>query len=91
MKRNLTDKINSLNIAEYMIRHPENVRYGQEDPTSSLKKMWRFIKMLKKQHGGLANQLESLLYAGNPEILSYCRESYPQWVLKLLRKYPTAL
>ena len=91
MKRNLTDKISALNIAEYMIRHPEKIRYGQEDPTSSLKKMWGFLKMLKKQQGELGNQLESLLYAGNPEILRYCRVGVPQWVLKLLKKYPTAL
>ena len=91
MKRNLTDKISAVNIAEYMIRHPEKVNYGLKDTTSSLKKMWRFIKMLKKQQGELLNQLESLLYAGNPELIRYCRDGVPQWILKLLKKYPTAL
>jgi len=46
--------------------------------------------MLTKQCTQLLNQLEPLLYSANPEILAYCKDGVPAWVLKLLIKYPTA-
>ena len=90
MKRVITDKISAQGVAEYLIAHPEKVMYQQQDYWASLRKQWSFIKMLTKQNTQLFNQLESLLYSANPEILKYCREGVPGWVLTLLKKYPTA-
>lgn len=91
LKRNITDKISARGIAEYLIAHPEKVTYQQhQDPMTSLRKQWKFTKMLTKQSTQLLNQLESLLYTANPEILAFCKEDMPKWVLKLLLKYPTA-
>jgi transposase len=91
LKRNVTDKISAQNVAEYMIAHPEKVSYQHQDSLASLRKQWGFISMLTKQSGQLLNQLESLVYNANPEILMYCKDGTPQWVLKLLARYPTAL
>ena len=91
LKRNVTDKISAQNVAEYMIAHPEKVSYQHQDSLASLRKQWGFIAMLTKQSTQLFNQLESLLYNANPEILTYCKDNTPQWVLKLLTRYPTAL
>jgi transposase len=90
LKRIKTDKISAQHIAEYLITHPENVTYEKNDPLASLRKQWVFIKMLTKQKTQLLNQLESLLYTANPEILIYCKGGTPEWALKLLIKYPTA-
>ena len=90
MKRNITDKISAQSVAEYMIAHPEKVSYQSQDPLASLRKQWGFVKMLTKQSTQLLNQLESLLYSANPEILAYCKDGVPAWVLNLLLKYPTA-
>jgi transposase len=91
LKRNNTDKISARNVAEYMIAHPEKVSYQHQDSLASLRKQWGFITMLTKQSTQLLNQLESLVYNANPEILTYCKDGSPQWVLKLLTSYPTAL
>lgn len=91
LKRNVTDKISARNVAEFMIAHPEKVSYQHQDSLASLRKQWGFITMLTKQSTQLFNQLESLVYNANPEILSYCKDNTPQWVLKLLMRYPTAL
>ena len=91
LKRNVTDKISAQNVAEYMIAHPEKVSYQHQDSLASLRKQWGFITMLTKQNTQLLNQLESLVYNANPEILIYCKDGSPQWVLKLLTSYPTAL
>jgi transposase len=90
LERNITDPISAENVAKYMIAHPEKVTYQQQDPLCSLRKQWSFIKMLLKQKTQLLNQLESNLYAANPEILAYCKNSTPKWVLSLLGRYPTA-
>jgi transposase len=90
LKRIITDKISAQSVAEYLITHPEKVMYQQQDYWASLRKQWSFIRMLTKQSTQLFNQLESLLYSANPEILKYCQEGVPAWILKLLRQYPTA-
>jgi len=90
LKQNNTDKISAQSIAEYLITHPEKVTYQQEDQMASLRKQWGFVKMLTKQSTQLLNQLESLLYTANTELLAYCKNGTPAWVLKLLLQYPTA-
>lgn len=90
LRRINTDKISAQQIAEYLITHPEQVTYEHHDPLASLRKQWGFIKMLTKQKTQLLNQLESLLYTANPELIIYCKNNTPEWVLKLLIKYPTA-
>lgn len=90
LKRNVTDRISAQSVAEYMIAHPEKVPYQQEDILAPLRKQWVFVRMLTKQSTQLLNQLESLIYTANPELLAYCKEGTPDWMLKLLMKYPTA-
>jgi transposase len=90
LKRNVTDKISAQNVAEYMIAHPEKISYEQHDHLANLRKQWGFIRMLTKQSTQLFNQLESLIYTANPELLAYCKDGVPEWLLKLLIRYPTA-
>ena len=90
LQRNITDPISAENVAKYLIEHPENVTYQQQDPLASLRKQWSFVKMLLKQKTQLLNQLESNLYAANPEVLAYCKNGVPNWVFSLLARFPTA-
>lgn len=88
--RNNTDKISAQGVAEYLISHPEKIIYQKEDHLVGLKKQWNFIQTLKKQSTVFRNQLHALLYTINPEILSYCRNGFPDWVLSIVLKYPSA-
>jgi transposase len=90
LKRNKTDKISARSVAEYLVSHPEKVRYQQEDSLAGLRKQWGFIQMLTKQCTQYLNQLQSLMYTANPELLSFCRDGIPGWVVKLLLQYPTS-
>ena len=90
MDRIITDKSSAKNIAEYQINHFEKIEYSKQEYYPVLRKLWKFIKMLKKQKTQLLNQLESVLYTCNPEVLVYCRHGVPEWLLKVLKKYPTA-
>jgi transposase len=90
LNRIITDKQSARNVAEYLISHPEKVQYNNEDYYSSVRRQWTFIKMLTKQKVQLLNQLESLLYIANPEVLRYCSNKVNLWTLKMLKQYPTA-
>jgi len=90
LNRNITDRISAENIAKYLIEHPDNVVYQQVERLEPLKRQWGLIRLLIKQSTQLQNKLESLVYIANPEILAYCKHETPQWVYKLLKRYPTA-
>jgi transposase len=90
MKRNGTDKISALNIAECLISHKEKIKYDQTDSFRVLKRSWTHITLLTKQKVQLENQLDSFMYESNPELLAYCKYGKPLWQLRLLEKYPTA-
>jgi len=90
LKRTITDKVSAKSIADYLIAHPEKVKYQQEDYWAPMRKQWSFVALLTKQKTQLSNQLESLVYTANPEVLQYCQQGMSQWVLKLLKQYPTA-
>lgn len=47
------------------------------------------IRMHIKQRTQLLNQLEKWLYDTFPEVLIYCRNGVPIWLLKLLEAYPS--
>jgi len=87
-QRNKTDAISAKDIAEYQIAHPEKVAYDEED-YPSLRRQWTLIKMYVKQKMQLLNQLEPQLYSSMPELLAFCRQGVPVWLLKLLTRYPS--
>ena len=88
LKRNKTDQLSARDVAEYLICHPEKARYN-ENAYPILRRSWTFIRMITKQKTQLINQLDSLLYATMPEMLSFAREGYPNWLLQVLNCYPT--
>lgn len=90
LNRIITDKISAKNVAEYLINHKKKINYDKIDLFFQVRKQWKFIRMLVKQKTQLYNQLNSLLYIANPEMLVYCQHEYPQWLLKILMEYPTA-
>lgn len=90
LNRTITDSLSARTIAEYIISHRELVRFDQTDELYSLRKQWTLIQMLKKQKTQLSNQLNNLVYQANPELMIYCRRSWPQWLFTLLSHFPTA-
>jgi len=92
LSRNVTDELSSKYIAEYMISQPEKVSFNQKSINNfdSLRRQYKYIKLLIKQSTQLSNQLGKLLYSAFPEILFYSKNGLPVWAMHLLTKYPTA-
>ena len=85
-RRMKTDPISARVIAEYLISHPEKVRYNQPW-YPQLRRHWNFIQLNLKQKTQLSNHLQALLYTSMPELVSYCREGIPHWLLVVLTEY----
>jgi transposase len=90
MQRNITDKISAYSIADYLIKQGDKIRYDVDTYYAELRKHKKFIDMVIKQKVQTENQLESVLYSANPELLVYCKKRKPSWLFKLLLQYPTA-
>jgi len=90
MKRNVTDAISALSIAEFMIDHPKNITYDQDDKWKSLCRHWNFVEMQKQQRVQTINQLETILYNANPTLMRYKKGDLPNWLLELIIQCPTA-
>jgi transposase len=90
LKRNVTDAISALSIAEYMINHPENIAYDQDEKWKTLCRHWNFVEMQKHQRVQTINQLETILYSANPTLLRFKKNKLSNWLLELIIKCPTA-
>ena len=90
LNRAVTDEISAKNIAVYLINHQNKIQHNNTTYYSSLRKQWVFVKLLVKQKVQLLNQLESIVYSANTEVLTYCKHSTPNWLLSVLKQYPTA-
>jgi transposase len=88
-RRNRTDQISAKDIAEYLITHPGQVRYDEPEAYPMLRRQWTFIQLNLKQKSQLLSHLDTVLYTGMPELLTFCREGVPTWLLKVLQRYPT--
>lgn len=90
LSRAVTDELSAKNIAEYLINNQNKIPKNNTAYYSSLRKQWIFVKLLVKQKVQLLNQLESIVYTANTEVLAYCKHSTPNWLLQVLKQYPTA-
>lgn len=94
LRRTITDEVSAENIALYLMKFSEKIDYGIEFVSDNGFKEGRqhlnCIRMHNKQKVQLSNQLEKLLYQYFSEILVYCRNGLPYWLLNLLIKYPTS-
>lgn len=95
LKRTITDAVSAENIAVYLISFPEKIIYSNSEyeglqEYKEGRQLLKFKKMVIKQKVQLDNQLEKLLYQHFSEVVVYCRHGIPEWLLRLLIRYPSA-
>lgn len=93
LRRTITDSVSARSIAYYLIKFPEKVDYGLNyvSPVEFTegRNQLTALKMFIKQKTQLSNQLEKWLYGNFSEMLIYCRNGMPIWLLRMLEKYPS--
>lgn len=96
--RSIDDGVSAKIISSYMRKN-----YGEkdleakraakvdkkQDELKGLNFLYRYIKKLTKQNTMKKNGLEKLLYHSLPELLSVKSETYSNWFLEILIKYPS--
>jgi transposase len=91
LDRNVTDALSSRYVGEYLIDHADKVDYREQSGRyGSFRSLTGSVRMQNKQKTQLINHLKSLLYSSFPELVRFCKDSTPNWVLEVLKKYPTA-
>lgn len=90
LTRTITDQVSSRRIAEHLISQKQRIRYEETDYFTSIRRVWTYHQMLVKQKVQLLNQLQSMLYISNPEILIHCKNGVPGYIFHLLKRFPTA-
>lgn len=91
LKANVTDMESAKNIASYIRRFSDQVSYNvKPSHYSSFRTLHNHLTLVTKQRTQLINELKQLLYIAFPELQRFCKQSVPQWVLNLLKKYPSA-
>ncbi len=90
LKRNITDAVSARIIAEYLIAHPQKVRYNEVRFWASLNRHWNFVELAKKQRKQAINQMETLLYSVHPSLVQYRKDGLPNWLLEVIIRYPSS-
>lgn len=86
-----TDTLSAYNIGYYLGRYHDNITYQQpESYYRSFRSLDNHTQLLLRQRTQLINELKQLLYSSMPELLVYCRNGLPEWMLTLLQRYPSS-
>lgn len=89
LHRNVTDRHSALNIAHYL-RLGLNPREAPfENDLEGPRTFYRHVKKETTRCAEMKNELQCLLPSTHPELVQHCRNGLPDWVLRLLKKFPT--
>lgn len=96
LKRTITDGVSARGIAEYLVNNQAEYQgvwkknTHQKEAITSSQHCFNLVMGLIKQQTARYNQLEKLIYQGFPELLTYCKNGIPNWMIRLLKVYPGA-
>ncbi|MCI0415335.1 IS110 family transposase [bacterium] len=90
LRRNKTDRISARNIAEYLYSGGRRKDFEYEPQMQGARTMYGCINSAIGRRVQTQTQLQSLFPTVQPELVQYCRDGVPDWILNLLTVYPTA-
>lgn len=86
----ITDAESALHIAQYLVRFEQSLNYQvRESRYAPFKKVLTQLKQLTKMCTASKNQLRQLIYEVFPESQALFGQQLPNWVMELLKKYPS--
>lgn len=90
LRRNKTDELSARNIAEYLLMGRRRQEVEHEPELEGSRTLYRCIQKAISRRVQVQNELQSLLPVAQPELVQYCRDGLPEWIVELLNEYPTA-
>jgi transposase len=90
LHRTITDPASALGIARYL----QGGLRGADRPHDPLLQgpltLYRCARNFISRSAEVQNELQSLLPCVHPDLVQFCRQGFPQWLLRILCQYPTA-
>ncbi len=90
LHRNITDAVSAQGIANYLRQGMRLVEIPFEDSLSGPISLYRCLRNAISRSVQTQNELQSLLPRVQPELVQFCRQGLPNWVLRILERWPTA-
>jgi len=90
LHRNITDAISAQGIANYLRQGMRPAEVPFEDSLSGPISLYRCLRNAISRCAQMQNELQSLLPRVQPELVQFCRQGLPDWVLEVLQRWPTA-
>ena len=87
LHRQVDDRQAALGIARYLLERRQRIVDVEPTPQQA---HYRLIREAIATHARSSQQLQMLLQQVQPELVHACRSGIPQWILAVLRDYPTA-
>jgi transposase len=88
--RSKTDRISARNIAEYLKNGMRKKDFEWQPQMQGARTLYGCINAAIGRRVQVQTQLQSLLPTVQPELVQYCRDGIPEWVIELLSSYSTA-
>ena len=90
LHRTVTDASSALGIAEYLASGRAPRESTPADPDEGARTLYRHLCNLIGTMIRFKNELQALLSSANPELVRYASQGIPQWLRRVLLRYPTA-
>jgi len=90
LHRTTTDRSSALGIAQYLAGGMRLADVPYEETPEGAVTLYRLVASLTAHTAGQRAQLATLLVRIHPELVQYCRNGIPGWILTLVKRYPTA-
>lgn len=90
LSQQTTDALSAVHIARYLIRYSDEISWDTAlTKYRSFRSFDGHIRLLVGQRTQLITQFRQLLYSCFPELQRFCKHGIPNWVLELLKAYPS--
>lgn len=89
LHRAVTDAHAAEGIARYLLERVRDRRVRDDAPPAAVA-FYRSLRSAMHRRMEVDQQLHALLIQVHPELVQFCRSGFPDWIIALLERYPTA-
>jgi transposase len=90
LHRSVTDARSAAGIAQYLVMGRRLHQTESDHAMEGVRNLFRCISGFKLQETRSANRLQNLLPRVHPDLVQFARDGFPQWMLIVLKRYPSA-
>ena len=90
LHQSVTDPASARDLALYLRSGRRRAEHPYEPQLEGSFVLYRVVCNQIDRSTQLQNELQTLLPSVHPDLVQYCRKGFPEWVLRVLARYPTS-